>query len=62
MKNSFGIYLIHVPIIYLMFYGFHLFHISPYLFSLIVFLLSIGISVLVTIALRRIGLKSMIGE
>ena len=62
VKNSFGIYLIHVPIIYLMFYGFHSYHVSPYLFSLIVFLLSIGISVLVTIALRKSGLKSLIGE
>lgn len=62
MKNSFGIYLIHVPIIYLMFYGFHAFSISPYLFSLIVFLLSIGISIVLTIACRRVGLKCMIGE
>ena len=62
VKNSFGIYLIHVPIIYLMFYGFHTFSISPYLFSLIVFLLSIGISIVLTIACRRVGLKCMIGE
>ena len=62
VKNSFGIYLIHVPIIYLMFYGFHGFSISPYLFSLIVFLLSIGISIVLTIAFRRVGLKCLIGE
>ena len=62
VKNCFGIYLIHVPIIYLMFYGFHAFSISPYLFSLIVFLLSIAISVLLTIGIRKIGLKSLIGE
>lgn len=62
VKSSFGIYLIHVPIIYLMFYGFHTFSISPYLFSLIVFLLSIGISIVLTIAFRRVGLKCLIGE
>lgn len=62
VKNSFGIYLIHVPIIYLMFYGLHTFSISPYLFSLIVFLLSIGISIVLTIAFRRVGLKCLIGE
>ena len=62
VKSSFGIYLIHVPIIYLMFYGFHTFSISPYLFSLIVFLLSIGISIVLTFGIRKIGLKCLIGE
>lgn len=62
VKNSFGIYLIHVPIVYLMFYGFHGFSISPYLFSLIVFLISIGISIVLTFGIRKIGLKCLIGE
>lgn len=62
VKNSFGIYLIHVPILYLMFYGFHHLQISPYIFCLIVFLTSTVLSIFITIGFRKIGLKSLIGE
>ncbi len=62
VKNSFGIYLIHVPIIYILFYGFHSIQISPYIFSVIVFLLSVVLSVLITKCFRNYGLKSVIGE
>lgn len=61
-KNSFGIYLYHVFIIYLMFFFLKGLSISAYLLSLSVLLVSIFLSVLLTELTRKLGLGIIIGE
>lgn len=61
-ENSFGIYLYHVFIIYLLFYFFKDAHVPAYVFSVSVFFISLLISVLLTIFSRSVGLRFIIGE
>ena len=61
-RNSFGIYLYHVPFIYLLFYYLADYQISPYILSTFIFLLSLFISIVMTELTRRVGLGFVIGE
>lgn len=60
--NSFGIYLFHVPIIYLLYYFFGSLTLSPYLFAVLAFVVSLVCSIMATMATRRLGLRILIGE
>ncbi len=61
-KNSYGIYLYHVVIIYLLFYLMRDVSLSPYVLSSFIFLTSLGGSILLTILTRYLGLGFIIGE
>lgn len=61
-KNSFGIYLYHVFIIYLMFFFLKELSISAFLLSLSVLFVSIFLSALLTELTRKLGLGKIIGE
>ena len=61
-KNSLGIYLYHVFVIYLMFFFMKELSIPAYLLSLSVFIISIFLSVLLTELTRKLGLGIIIGE
>ena len=52
-KNSFGIYLFHPIIIYLLFYIFGDLPVNPYLLTALVFLTSTAASILLTGLVRR---------
>ena len=61
-ENSFGIYLFHPMIIYLCFFLNTKLWDTPYLFSIIVFIVSLVVSLLLTIVLRKKQLGFVIGE
>lgn len=60
--NSFGIYLFHAMIIYWLEFIAISYKINPYLLSLAVFVISLTLSILLTMAVRRLGLGIIIGE
>lgn len=65
VKNSFGIYLFHPMIIYIIYYSIgslSVWPINPIITSLLVFCVSVLMSVLLTILVRRIHLSLIIGE
>lgn len=61
-KNSYGIYLYHVIVIYLMFYWSRNISISPYILVPVVFGVSLCLSLILTEITRKIGLQFLIGE
>lgn len=61
-RNSYGIYLFHVVIIYMMFYLSRNISVSPYLFAPVVYLISIGASILLAEWTRKLGIQFVIGE
>lgn len=61
-KNSFGIYLFHPIIIYLLFYIFGDLPVNPYLLTALVFLISTAASILLTGLVRRKNMGVIIGE
>lgn len=61
-KNSFGIYLFHAMIIYWLEFLAAPYPINPYILSLGVFVVSLTLSVLLTIIVRKLGLGLIIGE
>ena len=61
-KNSFGIYLFHPIIIYLLFYIFGDLPVNPYLLTALVFLTSTAASILLTGLVRRKNMGVIIGE
>lgn len=61
-KNSFGIYLFHPIIIYLLFYIFGDLPVNPYLLTALVFLTSTAASILLTELVRRKNMGVIIGE
>ena len=60
--NSFGIYLFHAMIIYILEYMFSPYPINPLLLSIVIFSISLVLSVLLTIFVRRAGAGIIIGE
>ena len=60
--NSFGIYLFHAMIIYWLEFLATPCQINPYLLSVAVFAISLTLSILLTIAVRKLGLEVIIGE
>lgn len=60
LKNSFGIYLFHVPLIYLLVYSFQ--NYSIYILLPIVGVAAIIGSILLSVILRKMRLQSFIGE
>lgn len=61
-RNSFGIYLIHPMVIYILFYWFRESSIHPLLLSCLIFIMSMGVSILGTEMIRKSGFKIIIGE
>lgn len=61
-KNSFGIYLFHPMIIYICFYIIEETSVNPYLFSFLVFVIGIMLSVILTEIIRKTKLHFCIGE
>lgn len=61
-RNSFGIYLFHPIIIYLLFYYFSKFSIDPFLFTTITFVVSMAFSILFTELVRYKRWGVIIGE
>ena len=61
-RNSFGIYLIHPMVIYVLFYWFRESSIHPLLLSCFIFIMSMSISILGTELMRKSGFKIIIGE
>lgn len=61
-KNSFGIYLFHDPVIYFILVKLMWKEVNPWLVVLLCFTLSIGLSILFTELLRRLGAGFLIGE
>ncbi len=61
-RDSYGIYLYHVIFVYLLFYFTKDKPINPYLLSLIVFMVSLFMSVAATELTRKMGLQIIIGE
>lgn len=65
VKNSFGIYLFHPMIIYVIYYGIGSlpkWPINPIITSLMAFVVCIWVSVMLTIVARRIHLRFIVGE
>ena len=60
--NSFGIYLFHAMIIYWLEFIAMPYNINPFLLSICVFIISLTLSVILTITVRRLGLEIIIGE
>ena len=60
--NSFGIYLFHAMIIYWLEFIASPYQINPYLLSIAVFVISLALSILLTMAVRKLGLGIIIGE
>lgn len=60
--NSFGIYLFHAMIIYWIEFIAVPYQINPYLLSITVFVISLTLSILLTLAVRKLGLGAIIGE
>lgn len=61
-KNSYGIFLYHVLVIYLMFYWSRNTSISPYILVPLVFGVSFIVSLILTEMTRKIGFQFLIGE
>lgn len=61
-RNSFGIYLFHPVIIYVLYSRLHTLEISPLLLASAVTVVSCGISILMTMAVRKLRLGLLIGE
>lgn len=61
-RNSFGIYLFHAMIIYMLEYVFSSYSVNPIILSLLVFTISLVLSVILTECVRRIKLGVIIGE
>lgn len=61
-KNSYGIYLFHPMIIYLIFFYLTQYIVNPYLGVLLLFIFAFGISYALTSGVRKVGLGFMIGE
>lgn len=61
-KNSFGIYLFHPMIIYILFYLFRGCSINPIALSCLILVIAFLTSILFTEVTRRIGLKRILGE
>lgn len=62
LDNSMGIYLFHPMIIYILFYYWGQYNVSPIILSLVIFIISFGISLILTILLRKTKLKFILGE
>ena len=62
VPNSFGIYLFHAMIIYWLEYMAAPYPINPYMLSIVVFVISLTLSILLTVAVRKLGLGVIIGE
>ena len=60
--NSFGIYLFHAMIIYWLEFIASPYPINPYLLSMAIFVISLTLSILLTVAVRKFGLSIIIGE
>lgn len=60
--NSFGIYLFHAMIIYWIEFIAAPYPINPYLLSIAVFVISLTLSILLTVMVRKLGLGIIIGE
>lgn len=60
--NSFGIYLFHAMIIYWLEFIAAPYPINPYLLSIVIFVISLTLSILLTIMVRKLGLGVIIGE
>ena len=61
-KDSFGIYLLHPMMIYLIFYAFRDSTVNPYLISIVTFAAVYSVSIVVTEIIRRMNLGIIIGE
>lgn len=61
-KNSFGIYLFHPIIIYMLFHYLGDLQVSPYILSSVFFFISFSLSLILTDIVRRLGLGIIIGE
>lgn len=61
-RNSFGIYLIHPMVIYVLFYWFRKSFIHPLLLSCFIFIMSMSVSIIGTELIRKSGFKIIIGE
>lgn len=61
-KNSFGIYLFHPMIIYILFYYFGSRNINPFVLSFAIFLIAFIVSDLLTEFIRKIKLGVILGE
>lgn len=61
-RNSFGVYLFHAMIIYILEYVFSSYSINPIFLSVLVFTISLLLSVLLTECVRRFKLGLIIGE
>lgn len=59
---SMGIYLFHPMIIYIMFYYFGRYNISPYVLSIFVFVVTILISILLTFIVKKAKINFILGE
>lgn len=59
-KNSFGLYLIHSPSVYIWFYFLH--DINPYILSLLTLGIGAIISLILIALLRKLHLGILIGE
>lgn len=60
--NSFGIYLFHAMIIYILEFAFHAYSLNPIILSLLIFIVSVILSILLTIGVRRCGIAIIMGE
>lgn len=60
-KNSMGIFLFHSPIIYVLYYKFAMI-LHPCVMVSLNFFVAVSISLIVTIILRKVGLKVLLGE
>lgn len=60
--NSFGIYLFHAMIIYWLEFIAAPYPINPYLLSIVIFVISLTLSILLTIMVRKLRLGVIIGE
>lgn len=61
-SNSFGIYIFHPMIIYVLFYLFGDYDISPFILSTVIFGISTAGSIFITYVLRKLRLGILIGE
>lgn len=62
LKDSFGIYLFHPMIVYVLFYFFGKYNSNPFLFCVIVFIIAIIVSDVLTKLIRALKIGIIIGE
>lgn len=61
-KNGFGIYIFHPMIIYVLFYYFGSYNVSPVILCGLIFLVSYTFSYFLSVMMRKIHLSFLLGE